>query len=374
MRPVTIVRMLSKSRIFAVLTLLLACGMVAAGLLMPKLVTEDRPVPLELQSSALTLRDDDATVGPAYLAPGEKDEIKAPVSRQFKMTIGEPNTEDTAAARVGVSSHRDNVKNDLESLLDAQVWSFRMNRFTGVAEGKATIADTPGTPPGKGEVPGQWAKFPTNTEQRDYTYFDWTARKDFPATFVRTETRQSQGKDVEVYVFHQDIPDTNIAQQYHGFRNTMTTEDGKQAYLHHGGQRELVVEPKSGMLISVAEDIRDVYRDSQGKEVQKLLEFNGKVDSDIESSMLAQAMRVGEKRQVEKWSRILLWAGLALGVVALAVAPRPGSSTRRQPKVAEHSDPHSVSGEEHQEEPVTEEIAVRGEGRYNGEPGDSPRS
>src|SRR5699024_3661837 len=113
----------SKSRIVAVFVLGLASAMIVAGVLLPRLFPE---VPLGLQHTTFTLEDEDATVGPGYLGVGEDEPIQAPVARQFNMQLGQPATEEEATVRVGVSNARTNVDDDLESLLDAQVYSYRL--------------------------------------------------------------------------------------------------------------------------------------------------------------------------------------------------------------------------------------------------------
>lgn len=314
--------MMSKSRIVAVFVLGLASAMIVAGLLLPRLFPEERPVPLSLQHTTFTLEDKKATVGPGYLGLDEDKPIEAPVARQFNMQLGQPATEDEATVRVGVSNARTNVDDDLESLLDAQVYSYRINRVTGEAVGEAKVADTPATPPSTVSVEGSWAKFPVDTQQQTYDYFDWTARHAYPAEFKGTERREtSDGKDMEIYLFRQEIPAEKVGSRYNGIRNSIQ-KDGKQAELYHGGWREVAVEPASGMIVGIEEHIKDEYRNEAGKAVEPLLVFEGRTTEDNERQMLDQAEELGGKRSTQAWGRGLFWAGVVLLIGALIVALR----------------------------------------------------
>lgn len=319
--------MLSKSRIVAIFALGLASTLIAVGILLPRLFPEETPVPLGLQHTTLSLRDPKATVGTGYLALGEDKKITAPVVRQFNIELGEPASENEATARVGVSNSRENVKDDLESLLDAQVYSYRLNRVTGQAVGDAKVSDTPATPPSKTSMPGYWAKFPIDTQQQTYDYFDWTLRQALPAHFKGTETRQTtDGKDMQVYLFHQDIEPTKVSDRVASFRSSIH-KDAKRAELHHGGWREIAVEPQSGLIVGVEEHIKDDYR-AKGKPVDVLLEFNGRTTESTEAGMLDQAESLGGKRSTEAWGTGLIIAGAVILVVSLVVALRRGRGRR----------------------------------------------
>lgn len=312
----------SKSRIVAVFVLGLASAMIVAGVLLPRLFPEERPVPLGLQHTTFTLEDEDATVGPGYLGVGKDEPIQAPVARQFNMQLGQPATEEEATVRVGVSNARTNVDDDLESLLDAQVYSYRLNRMNGEAVGEAKVSDSPATPPKAVELEGSWAKFPVDTKQQSYEYFDWTARHAYPAEFRGTERREtSSGGEKEIYLFRQEIPAEKVSSRYSGIRNAIV-KDGDRAELYHGGWRELAVEPASGMIVGIEEHIQDEYRNAEGEAVEPLLTFEGRTTEANERLMLDQADELGGKRSTEKWGRGVFWAGVILLLAALVVALR----------------------------------------------------
>ncbi|MGJ4115981.1 DUF3068 domain-containing protein [Corynebacterium macclintockiae] len=303
---------------------LIGCALITVGVMLPKVVANDKALPLDLAATTITLKDPAAVIGPNYQGPKRKEDVTAPVNRQFKITLEEPATEDEASARVGVSTARTDVKDDLESLLDAQVWSFTVDRRTGEAKGDAKVSDTPATPATDGEIAGYWAKFPQGTEKRTYDYFDMTLRRALPAEFTGTRNvTTAEGREHELYVFRQEIPATSVAKEYAGIRNTITVEDenGKpqRAQLFHEGWRELTVEPKSGLLVSVEEDVKDTYRDSSGKDVENLLKFHGKTPQSVTQSMLNQAMEVSGQRHTDKWGVALIVAGVIVAAASVVL-------------------------------------------------------
>ncbi|WP_296212618.1 DUF3068 domain-containing protein [uncultured Corynebacterium sp.] len=327
--------------ILGALGALIGVALITVGVMLPKVVSNEKAVPLDLAATTITLHDPAAEIGPNYRGPDGKKELTAPVNRQFKITLEEPATEEEASARVGVTTARTDVEDDLESLLEAQVWSFTVDRRSGEAKGGAKVSDTPATPATDGEIAGYWAKFPQGTEQRSYDYFDMTLRRALPAEFTGTRNvTTADGHEHELYVFRQEIPATSVAKEYAGIRNTITVEgeDGKpqRAQLYHEGWRELTVEPASGLLVSVEEKVKDTYRDSSGKDVQNLLKFHGKTPQSVTQSMLDQAMEVSGQRNTDKWGVALIVAGVIVAaasvvlVLWLRVKRRAGLKAERE--------------------------------------------
>ncbi|WP_426718076.1 DUF3068 domain-containing protein [Corynebacterium auriscanis] len=326
--------MTMKARLLAAFTLFVGCALFVAGWLLPGQVSKDKPVPLTLAATTLFLKDPAATVGPGFQGPDATKSVTAPVNRQFNLLLGEPATESEASARVGVSSSRMDVADDLESLLSAEVWSFTMDRRTGEAKGDAKVADTPATPPTESPIEGYWAKFPQDTQKQSYPYFDQTLRKAIPAEFQGTVNRTNdQGRETELYVFRQTIEPTNVAKLYPGVRHETTLmKDGKQVkgYLTHGGWREITVEPRSGLLVGVEEKIDDVYLTDRGEEVGELLRFHGKTNEPVEQAMLAQALLNSGKRETQKWGVALMVAGAIVSAASLVVVLWPGRRKKRR--------------------------------------------
>ncbi|WP_291473148.1 DUF3068 domain-containing protein [Corynebacterium sp.] len=333
--------MLPKSRILSVLALGLGCILLGVGLILPRLVDADRPVPLDLGDTQLTVSDPEATIGKAYLATaGENDPdvITGPVSRNVAVTLGDPADDNEAAATVGVTTMRDDMAESLGDqvgLLDAEVWTMRVDRFSGAATGDVKVADTLGTPAGEATVDGQWLKFPHHTEQSEYPFFDTLLRRALPASFDRAEEIDGH----EVYVFRQEMDAEPVMEgnpNHIRLTQNVTTagEDGEPgtstvSTLHRSGTREIAVEPSSGMIVSVREDLHDYYAADDGTETGLLLDLHGETPEEERGALLSQAVEVGEDRPVRTWSLVCVVIGAIVTVAAGVVALRPQRKGRK---------------------------------------------
>lgn len=323
------VRMLPRSRVAAVLTLGLGCILLAVGIALPILVPPERPVPLELSESQLTLQDDEARIGPPYLAGEGQDKgeppqpVTAPVTKTYAVSLGEPADDESAAATVGVTSLRNDIEGD-DGLLDAEVWSYRIDRMAGLSLGDAKVADTPATPAAPTEVAGQWLAFPRDTAQEEYPVFDNLLRRDVPAQFVQTEDVNG----TEVYVFRQEFDAEPVRQANPGYyRSTSTTGEGGPSSLYRNGSKEFRVEPESGMIVSVTEDIQDVYvpdgDDADAASPELLSSFSGATPDAERDDLLVQAAELGHDRPTRGWGIVLTVTGAIVALGSAAVALRP---------------------------------------------------
>ena len=311
-----------RSRLYGIwiFALIIGVALLTLGVLLPQKIAPTRPIPLELADSTVLLDDAEATVGEAYPASGGKT-VQAPVRKQFNVTLGQPADEQTASAKVGVTTTRTDMDDEADALLDAQVWSFTMDRISGEVRGDAQVADTPATPPTTVSSIESWTKFPQNLEQRDYQFFDYQLRENVPATFQGTIHREdANGNDVELYQFMQEIPDTDMTTKHDSIWNTTTVDrDGQQveARLHYSGTRKLQVDPVSGVIISVEESLDSRYEDDNGERVADLLVFNGKTTDEVERSMLLQAQKLGENRSSSTWGLVLTIVGAIVTAASL---------------------------------------------------------
>jgi hypothetical protein len=336
------VRMLPRSRVAAVLTLGLGCILLAVGIALPLLVPPERPVPLQLSETQLTLQDDRARIGPSYLA-GEGEDgaapepVTAPVTKTYAVSLGEPADETSAAATVGVTAVRGDREGDA-GLLDAEVWTYRIDRTTGASLGDAKVADTPATPAVASEVTGQWLTFPRKTGQQEYPVFDNLLRRAVPAQFVQTEDVNG----TEVYVFRQEFDSEPVRQSNPGYyRATSTTGEGGVSSLYRNGYKEFRVEPNSGMIVSVTEDIQDVYvpdgADGAAAGAPELLSsFHGSTPEPERDDLLVQAEELGHDRPTRGWGIVLTVTGAIVALGSAVVALRPQRVQRSGPtRVAE---------------------------------------
>lgn len=329
------------SRLVAFIAFGLGVALIACGLVLPRVLPVVKEVPLNVQASTLTLRDDAAHMGQVYIKPTnpdvkQDDILTGPVVRQFKAGLSEPITHGNVSARLGVTTSRPDIHDDMYSLLDAQVWSFMVNRDSGEFAGDVKVADTPVTPPTPVDAQGYWLKFPRGVEEEIYPFFDPVLRRAEPAVASGTRMVQDEsGNDVELKVYRQEIPATSLQELYQGVRNVVTIEPqgsvaaedaesseggvARQAYLVRTGWREIAVEQKSGMIVAVDEYTRDFYSTPEGEDVQLLLEFNGHTDEEQQKALLAQAQNLAEERNTDVWGLALIVVGAIVAAVSIVV-------------------------------------------------------
>lgn len=326
----------TSSRLVSYIALGLGVALIACGLILPRVLPVVKEVPLDPVVSTITLRDDAAHMGQNYIKPTNPDVkpndiLTGPIVRQFKAGLSEPITQGNVSARVGVTTSRPDVQDDMYSLLDAQVWSFMVNRDSGEFAGDVKVADTPVTPPSPVDAQGYWLKFPRGVNEESYPFFDPVLRRSEPAVKSGTRTIQNDaGREVDLEVFRQEIPPTALHELYTGVRNSVNIDGGegepvRQAYLVRTGWREIAVEPTSGMIVSVDEFTRDFYATPEGEDVQLLLEFNGHTDEAQQQALLAQALDLAEERDTDVWGVALAIVGAivtAVSMVALALTRR----------------------------------------------------
>ncbi|HCT15579.1 MAG TPA: DUF3068 domain-containing protein [Corynebacterium nuruki] len=387
--------MLPKSRVSAVFALGVGCILLVAGLLLPRVVDPERPLPMSLSGTQLTVTDPESTLGAAYEPPapapapapgdapapegedhGEPPEgdgdkpadehgdepadehgdehrndpppppepVKAPVTKTWALTLGEPVDDDGVAATVGVTSVRndrvttgegDNAPTDDQgALLDAAVWSMQLDRHDAVATGDVKVSDRLGSPATGAEVPGQWVAFPRNAGERTYPFFDSLLRRDLPADFDRTA--EIDGHRVNVYRQNFEAEPVLQANPYF-YRLTSPLPDGRQATLQRSGSREITVEPSSGLIVGLREDLHDYYAGPDGAESALLQDFHGQTPDDEVAGLLTTAADQGKDRPSRTWGVALAVAGaiVALGSAVIALKPaasgggRPAKASRR---------------------------------------------
>lgn len=372
------VRMLPKSRVLAILSLGMGCLLLGVGLLLPRLIEEDRPFPLDPGESRLTVVDPAATIGKAYLAgAGDKDPdvVTGSVSRNWAISFGEPADSDEAATTVGVTTMRDDMAasfGDQAALLDAEVWTLRADRRSGAVVGDVKVADSLGSPATEAAVDGQWLAFPRDTRQQEYPFFDTLLRRSVPATFDRTEETDGH----EVYVFRQELIAEPVLTAHPGYARltqqvmTSAADDDRETHrdegadqgtdegtdedtgteqggednsdegaeaakpatvtvstLHRSGSREISVEPSSGMIVGVREDLRDYYAAADGTETGLLLDMHGDTPAENREALLEQAIAVAQERPVKAWGVVLAVIGAIVTLAGTIGALRPQRGT-----------------------------------------------
>jgi hypothetical protein len=157
-------------------------------------------------------------------------------------------------------------------------------------------------------------KFPFGTERTTYRYWDGTAKKAFPAAYVRDEDLAG----LKVYVFRQDIPPTVLLSVDipgnlvgHPERSTI------HASLNYKAVTTVWVEPETGGIMRGEQQANQWLSDPSGAFLMVVSDTNFRND---EASVLRTAKRI--KSQLRLLHLLKLWVpliGLMIGVVLAAL-------------------------------------------------------
>lgn len=320
--------MLPRSRIASILIIGLGAALIVAGLLMPRLLSDDPKIPLDLPDTTYTLRAEEGMAS-RLLPDGSREDVVSPIRRQFHGELIEPADETRVSLRLGTSTTRELPPEVLGTdpiyeLVDAAVWTFTVNRLTGEALGPAQLADQMAGLPLEVPMDGYWVKFPAGTAHETYPVFDDMLRRTVPAEFIGEE--EIGGK--EVLRFRQTIQPTNLATLYRA-AHTQITVDDEPAFLWYSGTRDWVVEPGSGMVVDIHENIDLGWDNRAGERKRTYLRFDGGIDEFHTAGLLQQALGVADRTPLRPWSIALIVIGAIFAFGGVAGAFRPEEETGR---------------------------------------------
>lgn len=308
--------MLSKSRLFSFLLLGVGVALLVAGLIVPSFMHGDGRMPLDLKQTTFTLVDDAAH----SRLPGDPEGrvVESPVTRQLHMDIQNPSSEKEVTLRVGSSLLRESEQSDLDRLISAEVWNFRLDRLTGETVTPLVLTDQLASPVSEVAIDGIWMKFPAQAEQTSYEVFDPTLRQTRPADFV--EELEMDGRTV--YRYRQEIEPTNVAQLYAAMLNTTTFTDlpegeDTRGFLFHSVTRDYFVDHSSGLVVEIREDIDDYFGTADGEKQEQVLLFEGRMSQEQVDAHLAEASDVRDQSSSDLLRWVLIGSGGVLTVLAL---------------------------------------------------------
>lgn len=319
--------MLPRSRIIAVLIIGLGAAMIAAGAFLPRLVSDDPRIPLDLPDTTYALRAEDG-VSSRLLPDGTREDAVGPIRRQFHGELIEPADERRVSVRVGTSTTRELPPevmgtDPILELVDAAVWTFTIDRLGGEFLGPAMLTDQMAGVPVEVPVDGYWVKFPADAGPVSYPVFDDFLRRTVPAEFVGAEERGGN----EVLRYRQTVQPTNLATLYRS--NTSQIDvDGKTGFLMYQGTRDWLVEPESGMVVDIDEDLDLRWESREGERLRTALRFTGGIDDQSSARLLQQALEVADTAPVRPWSIALLVIGAILAFGGIVGAMRPEGRER----------------------------------------------
>jgi hypothetical protein len=160
---------------------------------------------------------------------------------------------------------------------------------------------------------GLTLKFPFDTKQTTYQFWDGPAQRALPAAF----TREERINGVTVYRFEQRIDQLDIGDQ--DIPGTLAGDPGTpsvQTDIIYSNVKTLWVEPATGIIVKAQQDVTQVLRTQGGEEVLTLIDAVLTYD---DATVAANADDAASgANQLRLLGTILPLAALALGLVALA--------------------------------------------------------
>ncbi|MBN9643924.1 porin PorA family protein [Corynebacterium mendelii] len=290
--------MLPKSRLFAVLLLGVGVALVTAAILAGWFMHSDSRMQLSPARSTMTLVDNDATVYDPVAGTSDKHQQ---VVMQRHVTITDPVSPTSAAVRIGYAWLKGN--GDPAGLLDASIWSYHINRISGMQESDTVIASVPGFPPSQHDFQALSIHFPSNPDTDTLPVLDPFLRAAFPAN--RTATVEQGGRTIDTW--HQVIRDEIVAEHYAATGNTLTLPAGP-ALKHYSAVRDLQVDRQSGIIIAETVHITEKYVPVDGGDPVTGLDFRATTPTAERSEMANRAALVPTGQGFSA-TRILLGAG-----------------------------------------------------------------
>ena len=160
---------------------------------------------------------------------------------------------------------------------------------------------------------GLTLKFPFDTKQTTYQFWDGPAQRALPAVFTRTEKIDG----VDVYRFEQridrlDIGDQEIPGSVAGDPDTASV----QTDIIYSNTKTLWVEPATGIIVKAQQDVTQVLETPGGEQVLTLVDALLTYDEATVSNNADDA--AAGARQLHLLGTILPAVALFLGLVALA--------------------------------------------------------
>ncbi|EEI63479.1 hypothetical protein HMPREF0293_1011 [Corynebacterium glucuronolyticum ATCC 51866] len=245
----TVKDMLPRSRVISALLIGLGLALLVWGLVTPRFTLVGENVPIAHGELTYTLRDENAK----SLAPADMATKVEPVERQLHVVYTSPITNEEATVRIGLSERRTERATDLDGLLKAEVYSYRLDRMSGRAVTPATVSEQLASPVATVDVDGLWFAFPPNASAESYPLFDATLRASRPA--VKQAESVVDGRELVTYV-----------QEFEP--ETVGDADGAGRVLYHGARRELIVDKATGIIVDVTAKLEDYYlTDGQRQDV-----------------------------------------------------------------------------------------------------------
>jgi Porin PorA len=298
------------------------------------------PLDLEITTVATTPDEGGEVLNSATLTSGpgraQVDKGVPMVSQRF-LTVEEPSDADKMTIQAGTTLRRTDKQGDT-GLLTASVDRVTVDRKTGMpVEDPVGSIQIEGTKPAE-EVAhdGLQYRFPFDTEQKTYPYFDINARDSFDIDFV--EETEINGQ--KVYHFHQKIDPVDLSKVVASPTNKLTLPAAKWGVVGgstpvtmtrwYSNERDLWIEPVTGVIVKGQEKPVQFYARSGDKPELTVLNTNLTFDENTVESQLEKAKDGIDK--ISLFGRILPIVFGILGVIALVIGIVLGVRRGKGPK------------------------------------------
>lgn len=285
------------SRIVALVLIGLGAFLLVAAIMIPTYtVSRLEKTPLDLEVTTISTGTG-SVLNSASLAAGRAvvDENVPLVSQRF-VTVEDPSGADEITVQAGQTLLRGDKQGE-SGLLTASVDRVTLDRVSSmpVENPVGTIqlqADKPAE-----EVPhtGLQYKFPFNTEQKSYPYFDVNARESKDIDFVE----ETEINGTTVYKFEQQVGPVDLSSVVNLPTNKLTLPaatwgvEGGDAPVTmtrwYENTRTLYVEPETGVVVKGGEDIHQYYSRTAGTAEVEVLKAPIEFDENTVEFQIQQA-------------------------------------------------------------------------------------
>ncbi|QNG20299.1 DUF3068 domain-containing protein [Rhodococcus triatomae] len=312
------------SRIFACILVGLGALLLAVAVLIPSYtVGKLEKTPLDLEVTTIASGKGSVLDSAALLQGNATVDTDVDLVAQRYVTVEEPSDSEIMTVQAGQTVRRTDKRGDT-GILTATVDRVTLDRVTSMPTNDPvgtvqTQSDVPGT-----EVPreGLQYKFPFNTEQQSYPYFDLNARETKDIDFVE----ETEINGLKVYHFTQEVGPVDLSAAVPE-APTNKLELPAETWGVPGGEvpitmtrwytntRDLWVEPKTGVVVKGQEQMHQYYGRSANQPEVDVLNVTFPFDEETIEFQVEQARNGLD--QLSTFGRTLPIVAGILGVLAV---------------------------------------------------------
>ncbi|QBJ98619.1 DUF3068 domain-containing protein [Rhodococcus sp. ABRD24] len=267
------------SRILAYILIGLGAFLLAVAVLIPAYTVDKlKKTPLDLEVTTVATGNGDVLDSAALLKGTAKVDTNVPIVAQRYVITEEPSNADVVSVQAGQTVMRTDKQGDT-GLLTATVDRVTLDRVSSmpVEPPVGTIQTSSTAPAEEVSHTGLQYKFPFDTEQKSYPYFDLNSRSSQDINFVE----ETEINGVKVYHFNQKVGPVDLSKVVAAPTNKLSlpaatwgVPGGDQPITMtrwYQNERDVWVDPVTGVVIKGQEKLYQYYaRDKAAPEVTVL--------------------------------------------------------------------------------------------------------